>query len=258
MLLACDIGNTNIKTGLFNNASLTAFNIFPDINKFFEHLKTLPEIDLAISSVVPGTTQKVSNFLQEHKNQKPFLITKDVKFNLKIDYESFDTLGIDRLCSAEGAFVLFKNSDEHIQYNKNTIIITIDLGTATTINLIKYPGVFSGGIIAPGIAAMFKSLNKNTAQLPELDHSFYNGVIGKNTTSSIASGVINSAIGLVEKTLSYFKSENEESVIRIYLTGGNAKFLIPSLKFNYVYKEDLVVRGIKAVYELNKLYNLKD
>ena len=171
-----------------------------------------------------------------------------IKTNLTIDYKTPETLGIDRLCSAEGAFLLFKNSEKYKNYKEGSYILSIDFGTATTINMIDYPGRFIGGLIAPGIDTMFESLKLRTSQLPLLSISNFVSTIGKDTKSSIASGIVTSVIGMIEKTINNLSAQN----VFVYLTGGNAKKIIPHLNFEFVYEEGLVLYGINALYEMNK------
>jgi len=166
---------------------------------------------------------------------------------LKIDYKTPETLGIDRICSAEGAFNLCGNS-----LITGTYLLTIDFGTATTINIVKYPNIFVGGLIAPGIITMFKSLTTKTSQLPEITIENYNLIIGDDTNSAIASGVINSAVGLIEKVINYIKKLDDYSNLIIYVTGGMADKLKKFLSNKIIYDEFLVLRGIRSLYELNK------
>ncbi len=251
MLLACDIGNTNIKTGVFENEKLSSFNSFNTYRNFIENIKNINFSDIAISSVVPTITEKLKKDLSNFSPGKPFIIDKSANFNLKIKYDSPDTLGIDRVCSAEGAFYIYKNSTEFKDYNLNTFILSIDFGTATTINFVRFPGEFVGGIIAPGIKTMFNSLNTNTAQLPDIDESFYKELIGSDTKSSIASGIVNSVTGLIEKSISQLKTIYSAKKIKIYITGGNAEKILPYLTFDYQLEKALVLKGIKAVYYKN-------
>ena len=160
-------------------------------------------------------------------------------------------MGLDRVCSAEGAFSIYKRSKNFDSYNSETFLVSVDLGTATTINIVGYPGEFIGGSIAPGIKTMITSLNLNTAQLPAIDFSSYKGIIGKNTESSIAGGIINSTTGLIEKTFSYLKSELKAKEIITFITGGNAEAVIPYFNFKFNFEKGLVLKGIKAIYDLN-------
>ena len=251
MLLACDIGNTNIKICIFREDELTGFNIFSSTDDLLASLKSVNISKAAISSVVPGKTKIVSDFLKNEFNVPAYQITKESLFNLKINYDTPETLGIDRICSAEGAFSIFKSSNEFINYNSKTFLLSVDLGTATTINIVGYPGEFLGGIIAPGIKIMALSLNKNTAQLPEVDFGNYKGNIGRDTKSSIASGIINSTIGVIERTIDFLKRERNAEEIKIYVTGGNAEVMIRFFDFEFIYEKGLVLKGIKSIYNMN-------
>lgn len=251
MILACDIGNTNIKTGLFSGDKLIEKKLYDNAEFFKAYLHTIAGYNIAISSVVPELTKKVADASKSLKNTSLFIITKDAKFNLEILYNSPETLGVDRICSAEGAFSLYKSSEDYKTYNDKTYILSIDFGTATTINIVSYPGKFTGGIIAPGITMMFESLNRKTAQLPNISEKSYENFIGRNTGSSIASGVINSSIGLVKNTIDYLKSEMKVEKLKIYVTGGNAEKLLPYFDFDYKFVPELVLLGIKTVYDKN-------
>ena len=247
MLIAIDIGNSRIKAGKFINDKLTEFHSLKNITEVFAFLKSNSKNDVAISSVVPDKTKIISEEVEKITSKSPFIITKDIKANLTIDYKTPETLGIDRLCSAEGALFLFNNSEKYKNYKEGTYILSIDFGTATTINVIEYSGKFIGGLIAPGLDMMFESLKQRTAQLPLLSVSDFVLTIGKDTNSSIASGVVTSVVGMIEKTINTLSSQN----VFVYLTGGNAKKIIPYISFDFILEEGLVLYGISALWKLN-------
>ncbi len=251
MFLACDIGNTRIKSAAFENNIIKEISSFKNIEALINFYADKEIKYAAVSSVVPALTKSLSELLQLQLDITPYIVNYLGKFNLINEYKTPATLGIDRLCSAEGAFNLFKHSKNFSNYSDKDFIITIDLGTATTINFVKYPGVFLGGIIAPGIKTMFKSLQKNTAQLPSVEINDYENFIGADTKQSIASGVLNSTLGLIEKTISYIKQNYKAKNIFIYATGGNANEILKQINFEYVYDESLVLLGVKSVWELN-------
>ncbi len=203
----------------------------------------------AVSSVVPGKLKDFRKKFASLFQYDPVVINGHSQFNLKIDYETPDTLGIDRICSAEGAFHLYCRRNKN--YNKDQYIITIDFGTATTINIVKYKGIFTGGLILPGINMMFKSLRDETAQLPLTKTTEYKNVIGRSTKSSIASGVINATAGAIIQTINHLKQKENKIKIKTYATGGNGKYILPYLGIDYEYEQGLVLYGIKAVYENN-------
>ncbi len=251
MLYTCDIGNTNIKVATFDSGVISGNYNFSGIDKFFEFLIANSPSQLALSSVVPALGKEISQFIKTNFNFSPFILNHNLKFNLSIDYHPLENLGIDRICSAEGALFLFKNSSDFKSYSSKSIIVTIDLGTATTINIIKYPQIFSGGLIAPGVKMMFNSLSKDTALLPSVSENDYNQIISQDTKSSLASGVVNSTIGLIERTLVSIKKIYSAEQLKIFITGGNAKNFLPHFDFEFQFEKALVLWGIKAIYDTN-------
>ena len=249
MLLACDIGNTNIKAGTFTGDNLKEFYCLPGIADLIDLINVNKFRDIVVSSVVPAKTELLLDNLSRLKLQ-PVIITGTSFFNIKIDYDSPETLGTDRICSAEGAYYLFTREKD---LKKDQVIISIDLGTATTLNVVKYPRIFSGGIIAPGIELMFRSLNNNTAQLPNVTIGDYKNIIGKTTTEGIASGVLHSAAGLIERALQLIKTETNATEVYIYITGGNFENIKRFLTFDYVYEKGLILYGINAIYKTSRL-----
>jgi type III pantothenate kinase len=246
MLLANDIGNTNIKSAIFNEREITSHFISPAFDDIIKSISPAEITEAAISSVVPEKTETAIKKIKNNFGCDPFIVTKDVRFNIKIKYNSPETLGIDRVCSVEGAFNLNNNELE-----KGSYLITIDMGTATTVNIVKYPNEFIGGLIAPGINTMFKSLDQQTSQLPGLSIDNYKSFIGDDTNSSIASGVLNSSVGLIERAIeSITKLEDCINVIT-YITGGMAESIINYLSAKVIYDKFLVTRGIQSVYDLN-------
>jgi type III pantothenate kinase len=248
MLLICDIGNSRIKTGFFIDKKISGIKTFRNIESVMKFISTKNIDETVVSSVVPDKLKKFIKLYKYHFKHNPVTINKNSKFNLRIAYETPATLGIDRICSMEGAFYLYRLKNDSINYDKNTLILSIDFGTATTINITKYNRIFTGGLIAPGIEMMFETLENNTAQLPRVKLPDYKNLIGNSTKTSIASGVINSTIGLIYQTINHLKQNNDAKII-IYVTGGNAGYLLPYLNFDYIFEEGLVLYGIKAVYE---------
>ncbi len=244
MFLACDIGNSFIKVGLFDGNKLLSSSSFRKIDSLTEIFSDNKISSVGISSVVPAGTDKVRRLL-DSLSISVHIISHKSSFNLKLNYKTPETLGIDRLCSAEGAYNLNHGIKE------NEILLSIDMGTATTINIIKYPGEFIGGVIAPGVTMMGNALHSNTAQLPEVSFEDYEAIIGSSTKSSIASGLINSTLGLIDRITSYLKKTYPGKNIKIFLTGGNAEKLFPHLDIEFTYEKSLVLFGIKSVSELN-------
>ncbi len=252
ILLACDIGNNYLKLGFYKKNEL--FNYFRTPTEDFSvhFLKDHEFDDVAFSSVVPESSKTLSEFIQKNFGLSPLIISSSTKFNLEIDYDTPNTLGIDRICGVEGAFAIYCSKNDRKKLKKSEAIITVDLGTATTVNIVEYPRNFTGGAILPGIKMMSNTLNESTAQLPIVDMKDYEGVVGKSTNSSIVSGIINATVGGIEKIVNTFKKEKNIKVVHTFLTGGNAAYIKKRLDIKNSFVEDLVLRGVKAVYERNR------
>lgn len=255
MFLALDAGNTFIKAGYYDQNILVDFSIHT-----YEDLEAIlkPTIDIthaAISSVVPEKTYLIKSIIQGKTGIDPYIITHKSNLNIVLDYRTPDTLGIDRICSCEGALSFMGIND--ISFHDNSYIVTVDMGTATTINIVRVhvngqdqDFHFLGGLIAPGVQTMFKSLFKGTAQLPLISSDNFEDIIGKDTGSSMASGVIISTISMIEKIINFIEKEQSAASVELFLTGGNAH-IRRFLDKPHIFMPDLVLRGVKSIYGKN-------
>ena len=248
MLLNLDIGNTNIKSALFDDDSLIEFLIYPDVDKALDYLKNKTFTEAAICSVNPSR-EKILSTLIYSEGIRLFKASIHHKSNLKLNYKTPDTLGMDRICSAAGAYDFVLKNNIKL---KDRYILTIDFGTATTINIVSPENNFIGGLIAPGIRTMMKSLNKETAQLPIPELDSFEGFIGDSTNASIISGVVTATIGMINETVYHLKEVSSGTEPVIFATGGNAKIIMPKLKHKIFYDEALVLKGLKLIYEMNR------
>lgn len=245
-LACCDIGNTKIKIGVYDRDTLLSFLSFSSIRETKDYLKKLHPDATAISSVVPKTLSVIDAFFRKELGIRPFLLDNQKKYRLKIEYDTPETLGNDRICTSEGAFKLYTDKK---QFKENEILVAADLGTACTINIVEYPDRFTGGLISPGQGLLFKGMKLYTAQLPQAAHSDYAALVGKNTKECIASGIRNSILGLLERV--YYKLSSESSIAAFYITGGNAPQFIDDLNFQFEHRSDLLIIGIKSIYDYN-------
>lgn len=251
MILTCDIGNSRVKFGSFIGEELIEFRAFDRVDDSIKFILELQPAVIAISSVASFKLSQLINAIKPKFLSNIFFVDRHQHFNLIINYDSPATLGIDRICSAEGAIYLLQK-DKHLnQIFENDFIMTVDFGTATTINLVKFPNVFEGGLIMPGMKLMSESLFKQTEQLPDIKIAVPNSVIGKTTEENINNGIINSTVGLIERVIHKIKIEFKAEVKKIFITGGNAKMVQDRLDFEYEYSEGLVLYGIKSIYDLN-------
>lgn len=250
-LLACDIGNSFIKFGLYQNGDRIHFFRSPAVDLTLHFLEKFTVDAVSISSVVPASTNLLSNLIEKKLGIKPFVVSMKSKFNLQIDYDTPETLGIDRLCGAEGAFAIHTAETGNKKLRDGEAIISVDFGTATTVNVIKNPNIFSGGLISPGMQMMIEILNSNTAQLPVAELSDYKSPLAKSTKSAIAGGIINSVAGMINQVAGHLTANENVNTIQAYVTGGNAREMMKYLSIKHEYVEDLVLRGAKSIYELN-------
>jgi len=248
MLLALDIGNSNIKSAFFDDGNFIEFKVHSDIEETINYLNNKTFSEAAICSVNPSNEKILIDVLL-NRNISLFKPTINSKVNFKIKYKTPATLGMDRVCSAVGAYEL---AQEKKLLLKNQYLVTIDFGTATTINIVSPESNFIGGLIAPGIKTMLSSLNEKTAQLPLPDLNSYENLVGDSTNSSILSGVYNATIGMINETINHLKELCSGIEPIIFATGGNAKIIIPYLKQKIFYDEALVLKGLKIIYELNR------
>jgi type III pantothenate kinase len=248
MLLTLDIGNTNIKSALFAEESIKEFIVHSNSVEVIDYMSTTTFSEVVVCSVNPPSEKLLMENISA-KSIKLFRASIQNKFNFKISYETPETLGIDRVCSAAGALQI---ATREKLLSKNQYLITIDFGTATTINVVNPEREFIGGLIAPGIFTMLKSLNEKTAQLPLPDLNNYKGLIGNSTNTAIISGVINTTVGMISEPVNYLSSISEQKIPLIFATGGNAKYILPHLKQNVLFEEALVLKGLKVIYDLNK------
>lgn len=247
MLLALDIGNTNTKSALFAGDQFTDFTVHSNPDEAIEYINKTSFNGAAICSVNPALQKIISDKISA-KGVSIFEANIQQNFNLTIKYKTPSTLGIDRVCSAVCAL---ESSTKERVISENQFLITIDFGTATTINIVSPNREFIGGLIAPGINTMLNSLNEKTAQLPLPNPESYQGLIGNTTISSIISGVITATIGMINETVGQLKDDSNQKLPLIFVTGGNSEFILPHLKYKVFYDEALVIKGLKVIYDLN-------
>ncbi len=238
MLLAIDIGNTNIVCAVYNkNLQLQKWryatseklnNIFNDI----EH-----DIDfIIIGSVVPSLNDIITKACQENFNIEPLFITPE-NSGIKIDLDFPNEVGADRIINAIAVLA---------EYNKPAIII--DFGTATTFDVVGNDGAYAGGIIAPGINLSLKALGDAAAQLPQLKIEKPVAVIGKNTVDAMQSGIYWGYIGLIEGMVERIENEIDEDCF-IIATGGLAPLFAEGTDLIKIIDSDLTLKGLVELHK---------
>lgn len=255
MILAIDIGNTNIKVGLFSEDELVhawRFSVtLRTADEIGAELKMLlmNEIDdiSRISGIIMSSVQPDLNYTMEHACQyyfglKPVVVGVGIKTGLKIKYTNPQEVGADRIVNCVAAYRLYKGP-----------CIVVDFGTATTFNYVTAEGEFMGGCIAPGIKTSLDSLVEHTARLPKIELVKPETIICRNTGNNMQAGLIYGYTGLVQYILERMKKECGESGVKVVATGGLSELVrsVPEEKIIDVVDRSLTLKGLKIIYDMN-------
>jgi type III pantothenate kinase len=254
MILCIDIGNTNIKLGLYNGDTLvTHWRIFTDTKKLADEYAVLllslfasdnirkEEIrGCAISSVVPELTVAFHDLVKRHLDMEAVIVGKVKKPVLRINTDNPAEVGPDLIANAVGAISLY-----------GTPAIIIGFGTATTFSAVSKDKVFEGVSIAPGIGTGAESLFDAGAMLPAVDLHKPEFVIGKNTILSLQSGLIYGFAGLVEGIVARMKKELGGEA-KVVATGGLANLISGEVNCIDAVEPELTLLGVRLIYEHNR------
>jgi type III pantothenate kinase len=254
MLLCIDIGNTNIKLGLYKGEELvTHWRIYTNENKLSDEYSVLvlslfeseginkDEIDgCAISSVVPELTIAFKDLVNRHLDLEPVIVGYVKHPVIHINADNPKEVGPDLIANAVGAVALY-----------GAPCIVIGFGTATTFSAISASGEFEGVAIAPGIITAASSLFEAGAMLPAVDLHKPEKVIGKNTILSLQSGLIYGFAGLVEGLVARLKKELGGKA-RVVATGGLASLIADEVTCIDAVEPELTLLGVRIIYEKNK------
>ncbi len=255
MILTIDIGNTNITIGAYEKNSLifvsrlaTDRSKTPDQYAIdFKQIFDLYNISqnsfegAAISSVVPELSMAIKASVEKITGCKPMLLGPGIKTGMNILIDNPAQLGADLLAGAVGAAALY-----------SLPCLVIDLGTASKISVIDKNGAFCGCTIAPGIGISLDALSARTSQLPNISLKTPARVIGKNTIDSMQSGTVFGYAAMLDGMCEKLQEELGTEVITTVATGGLAKDLIKSCKRKIEYNGELILYGLKVLYEKNR------
>ena len=247
MLLAVDIGNTNITFGVYENDKLIkTYRLISDINKYKDYyINSLHNIlvkptKCCIVSVVDELSIKIKEACDEYFGIESFLFDTKSLSGVILDVEKPETVGADRIANAYCAYKRY-----------NSACIVVDSGSATTFDIISSDGKFYGGIIMPGLEMQLNSLYEKTSKLPKYEIEEINSVIGRDTKTCILSGVIRGHACAIEGLIKECEKEINEKVT-IIATGGLSSLISKYMnrKFDHI-EPNLTLDGIKYLYELN-------
>ena len=266
MLLAIDVGNTNLVAGVFKGDKLIeSWRLATDNRRSADEYGTLIESmilregikpadidDIIISSVVPSLLFTLEHMCLKFYNKNPIVVEQGIKTGIKIAYENPRQLGADRLVNSVAA---------HSRYGGNLIVI--DFGTATTFDCVSADGTFLGGAIAPGIKTQAAALFEHTAKLPNVDLELPGKFICRNTSESMQSGLIYGHMGFTEHMVRGMKQEMAAELgcdpdsIKVIATGGMATMVESGVDCIDVIDRRLTLDGLQMLHEKNKGLNKK-
>ena len=254
MLLAVDIGNTNINVGVFDGNKLkatwriaTRVHRMPDeyaslILHLFEHAGVAAQkiTDAILCSVVPPLAGVFEEMCRHYFKLSPLLVEAGVKTGVRIAMDNPREVGADRIVNAVAAHQLYGGP-----------VIVIDLGTATTFDAVSKDGDYLGGAIAPGIAIATEALFSQTAVLPRVELSHPKRAIGRNTVAAMQSGIVFGYAGLIEGIVIRIQQELGDKA-KVVATGGYAELLARETPIIEEVNNDLTLTGLRLIYEMNK------
>jgi len=253
VLLAIDLGNTNLTLGLYDGEELgprwrlaTVYDRMPDeyglqILGLLSHAGYNPDHlnGVCLASVVPPLTARVVEACRNYLKQEPLVIDAGVKTGVRIRYEDPRAVGADRIVDAAA-----------VQRFYGGPACVVDFGTATTFDAISAEGDYLGGAIAPGINIAAEALYLHTAKLARVDLQRPPSAIGRNTVHAMQSGLLFGYVALVEGMVVRFRSELGPKM-KVIATGGLAEIVARETNALEIIAPWLTLDGLRIIWDLN-------
>lgn len=253
MVLAIDIGNTNITVGCFNGEKLLFIEKISTAHSrttleyisIFRVIFELHDISGAsvtggiISSVVPSVTSSVRDAAEKLIRRSVMVLGPGVKTGLSIVTDDPAQLGSDLVANAVAGIKLY-----------STPLIVIDMGTATTISVVNAKKQYIGAVIIPGAKLSADSLSAGTSQLPKISLEAPKRVIGTNTIDSMRSGIIYSSAAILDGMTERIEEELNEKCTAV-ATGGLARLIVPHCRREIAVNDELLLQGLMIIYNKN-------
>lgn len=254
MLLAMDVGNTNIVLGVYEGEKLRAdFRVATNlrgmaddygvlITNLLEKQNLKPEgiKAIVICSVVPPLTKPLEDMSKKYFKLRPMIVGTSIEAKIKILYDNPEEVGADRIVNAFAASLLYECP-----------VIIVDFGTATTFDVISKDGDYLGGAITPGISISLEALFQRAAKLPRINIVKPKRVIGKNTVESMQSGVVFGYVSQVDGIVQRIKEELSSEAY-VVATGGLAELIAQESKTIKEVNLNLTLEGLRMIYERRK------
>ena len=255
MLLVFDIGNTNTVMGTYEGKKLVKhWRISTDrqmtgdeygmlLNDLFRFQGiSMSDIEaIIISSVVPPLVVPMMKMCERYFHIKPLVVGPGIKTGIKLHYENPRAIGADRIVNVVGAYEQYGGP-----------LIVIDIGTATTFDVVAENGDFLGGVIAPGIGTSADALFQQAAQLPRIELVPPKQVICRNTIQGMQAGIIFGYVGQIDEIVRRIKEEMG-CEMKVIATGGLAKMIAKESATIDKIDHFLTLTGLRALYERNQV-----
>lgn len=255
MLLAIDVGNTNITLGVFKEEELlgtfrmttkrsrTSDEYGFTITGILEHRGiTVDDITaVIIASVVPDIMHSLTNSIVKYLSLRPLIVSAGIKTGIRIVTENPREIGPDRIVDAVAAYEIYGGP-----------VIVVDFGTATTYDCVGPGGTFEAGITAPGIETSARSLWGDAAMLPAIEIKKPASILAKETISSMQAGLVFGAIGQTEYIIAKIKEESGYEDAIVVATGGLGKIIAAETDSIIEYNPKLTLEGLRLIYNKNR------
>lgn len=255
MLLAVDVGNTNINFGVYDGENLRVmFKLMSKMSRTSDEfgisirelmdLNSIPKEEIEgciIASVVPNVMHSLTTAIERYIGCKPLIVGPGVKTGIRIATENPKEVGADRIVDAVAAYDKFGGP-----------VLVIDFGTATTYDLVSEDGAFVTGITAPGLRISAKALWEDTAKLPEVEIKKPASILTTETISSMQAGLVYGQIGQTEYIIEKVKEESGIENLKVVATGGLGTIISNETKKIDVYEKFLTLDGLRLIYEKNR------
>lgn len=252
MLLTIDAGNTNITCGVFDGDALAAtFRLTTKMPRTSDeygmilgnlleqnNIQTADIGDAIICSVVPNIMHSLEGALIKYFHITPIIVEAGIKTGIRIVTPNPQQIGADRIVDAVGAYEIYGGP-----------VLVIDFGTATTYDFVDEGGSFLGGITAPGIRISARALWEDAAKLPEIEIKKPAAILGKDTITSMQSGLVYGQIGQTEYIIRKVKEEVGLENVKTVVTGGLGRIIANETDAIDVYDPNLTLKGIQLVYK---------
>ena len=254
MLLAIDIGNTNIVIGCIQDDHIVfkariATDRTRTSDQYGVEIKNMIEAfgvsvgdisDCIISSVVPPVFNSIRTGVIKVIHKQPMVVGPGLKTGLNIHVDVPSQVGSDRIVIAVAALAEYQAP-----------LILMDLGTATTIEVVEPENVYLGGIIFPGVKISLDALTSRAAQLPGISLDKPKQVIGKNTVDCMRSGMMYGTAAMIDGIVERIEEELGHNCTLV-ATGGLAQFITPLCKREIILEKELLLKGLNIIYKKNK------